>query len=249
MNPIDRVRVLDANERNLCVDLYRDVPMSDIELLFPHKKVSMRTTDKMWLGLSGLVGVTSAFPLLDPSTHLTWGWIVGLVALVSYQVRVLSRSYLTWRYYETLSGSLLANKLLASGASAAEWVNYEAADQSVKEMAITFVALCELEQTARSRTNRPRETVTSQPSGKSQRDDDLAFNAEQVNEQAILIAKSICGPHHNFFQAQPNLLRLEEMGIVKRCPEPGPHSSPSEQQHEQEAEQLAPKYFALNHTM
>jgi len=135
------------NFRNIYVKRYNDVPMADLELLFPEKQVYMSVADRLRFGAMSIVGAAVMIPVLtDRSADFIASptWIIGVVASSSYLVRVLSRMYMSWAYYTSLTNAFTSENIQASGPAAVESIALDALEQSVKEIAVTYLAMVEL---------------------------------------------------------------------------------------------------------
>ena len=137
-------QLLAGNPMNINIRVFRDVPMSDIELLLPDKRVFLANSDLLQFGaMLTILAVTSSEVLVMSSSK---AWLLAFVASGSYLLRVLSRMYASWAYYTTLTDTVLGDHIIAHGPPALGWLGVLAEDQLKKEMAIIYLSLIELGQ-------------------------------------------------------------------------------------------------------
>lgn len=191
-----------ANKTNIHIRQYRDVPMSDIELLFPEKQVYMSVMDRLRFGLMSAIGVAVMVPVLADDFSASPAWVAGVVASSSYLVRVLSRMYMSWAYYSSLTNAFFFDNVVASGTASIGSIGLDALDQATKEAAVVYLALVELQQ------DNPNVPSTM---------DDIILQCKNVFEQKY--------PHNmHMFDPKPALRDLEDLGLVKGNSATGRHS-------------------------
>jgi len=153
-----------GNKRNIYVKIFRDVPMADLELMLPFQSVSFNSSDKINMSLAGLFMMGTFLPVLEfsfSSLSASKAWLLAVFASLSYTTRVISRYYTSWAYYSTLTASVLGDQLQAQGPPAAFWISASAAHQIRKEMAIVYLALCELYHAEEMIQTRANSTIES----------------------------------------------------------------------------------------
>ena len=98
----DAAHEANGNAHHVALGLYRNVPMSDLELLLPHIQVRMPELQRAQFGAMGVVGLFTASPLLQEGA-LT---LTGLITL--YAVGALAaRTAVRWRSAKQLYHQLL----------------------------------------------------------------------------------------------------------------------------------------------
>jgi len=144
-----KVSVQQVNPLNIYVKHFRNVPLADIELLFPETRVHISVADEArFLVMTG-IGMLALYPALTqplPDLYHSPTWIAAVVASSSYYLRTLSRLYSSWVYYSTLPKSFLVDKINATGAAAVTWVALQAQDQVMKEVTIIYMAMLPMKQ-------------------------------------------------------------------------------------------------------
>lgn len=192
------------NVRNVHVKHFRDVPMADLELLFPDKHVYMSIADRLKFGLMSVVGVSVMAPvLMDGSTFVASpAWVAGLIASSSYLVRVLSRMYATWAYHSSLTTAFVSDNIVSSGTSCLLWMGFDAKDQLVKEAAVVYMALVELH-LARDCSTTP-----------------AAVSVDRVAATALDMLRSTYAFDIHHFDPMPALSALSELGLVAMAADP-----------------------------
>jgi len=68
---------------SLCLKLFRHIPQSDLETLFPNAEVRMRMVDRLFLGVPALVGVAHFLFF-----KLGWGMLVVMFLAILFLLRV-----------------------------------------------------------------------------------------------------------------------------------------------------------------
>jgi hypothetical protein len=82
----------DVSEDNIYMKLFKNIPRSDLEMVFPNTKVRFRLFDKLWLGATagggigiGAVGTAGKIALLATNPLAAIGAIVGLGTIAARQ--------------------------------------------------------------------------------------------------------------------------------------------------------------------
>ncbi|GBG33759.1 Topoisomerase 1-associated factor 1 [Hondaea fermentalgiana] len=182
-----------ANRTNIHIRQYRDVPMADIELLFPEKQVYMSVMDRLRFGVMSVIGVAVMVPVLADDFVASPAWVAGVVASSSYLLRVLSRMYMSWAYYSSLTNAFFTDNIVASGSATIGYAGLDALDQATKEASVVYLALVELHQDG---------------FGAPASMDAIVAQCKNVFEQKY--------PHNmHMFDPRPALTDLEDLGLVK----------------------------------
>jgi hypothetical protein len=91
-----------ANDQHIVLNLYRNVPQSDLELLLPHIEVRMPELQRMQFGAFSVVGVLAGYPLLQERALSLTG-VITLYTLAAFAARTAVR----WRAAKQLYQQLL----------------------------------------------------------------------------------------------------------------------------------------------
>jgi hypothetical protein len=133
------------NSRAIEVRHFRDVPMANLELVLPVKRIAFKLSDRVSYSLTGALAALSLYEVsLQPLWALPKGWIAAALASLSYLSRLLSKIYMTWAYHSVFTDAIVANSASASGPAALVWLAGEAQEQLGKEVTVTALALAEL---------------------------------------------------------------------------------------------------------
>mmetsp|Transcript_23106 Transcript_23106/g.40916 ORF Transcript_23106/g.40916 Transcript_23106/m.40916 type:complete len:645 (-) Transcript_23106:91-2025(-) len=134
----------EANSRNITIKHFRDIPISDVEMLMPEKRVYLKLTDSFNYSVMGLLGASALVGLNNGSSMMNPASIAAAVASGSYFARVFSKMYMSWSYYTTMTNAFWAENVTATGQAAIAWITRGAKDQTVKEATIVLLAMFEL---------------------------------------------------------------------------------------------------------
>ena len=91
-----------GNAGHVALDMFRNVPHSDLELLLPHTQVTMPDFQRSQFALMGAVGLWAAFPLLRQDA-LSFAGLVTLYSVAALAMRTGFR----WRSAKQLYQQLL----------------------------------------------------------------------------------------------------------------------------------------------
>mmetsp|Transcript_5260 Transcript_5260/g.8065 ORF Transcript_5260/g.8065 Transcript_5260/m.8065 type:complete len:620 (-) Transcript_5260:220-2079(-) len=190
------------NNRNIFVKHFRDVPMADIELLFPEKQVFLSVTNRLSYGMMSGIGILALVPLLHGEHASFWSspaWMAAAFASGSYFARMASKMYMSWAYNSVLTNSFLADNVNATGAPAITLIGSEAREQVVKEIAVVYLAVLEL-------CDRSLESSESSNT----------FTAQQISSQAHKILSETCSPELAQFDPSHALDYLVNFQVLRK---------------------------------
>ena len=130
---------------NIYVKIFKDIPKSDVEMIFPNTEVKFRTKDKVWLGVTGggalgagLFGAAGklALALSNPLTAV--GAAGGIIMLLVRQVmNVVNQKQ---RYMQVLAQNLYFHAM-ADNRGAMTKLADRAAEEDVKEEILLYSVL------------------------------------------------------------------------------------------------------------
>eukprot|EP00879_Flechtneria_rotunda_P011142 GHRR01011640.1.p1 GENE.GHRR01011640.1~~GHRR01011640.1.p1 ORF type:complete len:553 (+),score=248.04 GHRR01011640.1:1485-3143(+) len=176
-----------ANSRQLPIQIqvYRDIPLPHWQVVFPDKLLQFRPFDLLRLDLFGLAGITAAVAQAKYTSA-----VLELLTLVSFTIwgtrLVLGYMRMDDRY-KSIVAQLLADRTVASGEGALNYIAMSAALQQFKQAATAYVLL----------TAANKEMDAEQ----------LATTAEQVLHQKLQL--QVC------FHAQEALDELHSFGLLQ----------------------------------
>jgi len=128
------------NNRAIFIKVFHDIPIADLEMVFPEKRVRMRPMDLVWITATTGVGlITFALGLSDQLTS----WL-GLAAMVTLVV-LAGRSFMTYRYSMLYTKSsmlsFLYDKSLDTHKGALLYLQDRLKSQELKECAVLYFFL------------------------------------------------------------------------------------------------------------
>ncbi|XP_031251088.1 uncharacterized protein LOC116108987 isoform X3 [Pistacia vera] len=159
-NDMDKKETKDKAEGPpLQLKIYRRIPIPDLPVIFPHKKLSFRIIDTVRLDVATIVGLLAFIInykfediLSSPSALLLD--VIAISALILYITRVVLGYKQTRDRYELLVNKTLYEKTLASGFGSIHFLLDASEQQQYKEAILTYAILlkeesCQLQGTCR----------------------------------------------------------------------------------------------------
>ncbi|XWS31934.1 hypothetical protein CRYUN_Cryun23aG0118300 [Craigia yunnanensis] len=134
----------------LQLKIYERIPIPDLPVIFPHKKLSFRIIDTVRLDVATVLGLSAFFInykfediLSSPSAIFLD--VVAITALIIYVSRVALGYKQTWDRYQLLVNKTLYEKTLASGFGSVHFLLDASEQQQYKEAILTYAILLNME--------------------------------------------------------------------------------------------------------
>ncbi|XP_040999929.1 uncharacterized protein LOC121246027 isoform X3 [Juglans microcarpa x Juglans regia] len=135
---------------SLQLKIYERIPIPDLPVIFPHKKLSFRIIDTVRLDAATVVGLLAFFinykfedVLSSPSAIFLD--VVAISALIIYVTRVALGYKQTWDRYQLLVNKTLYEKTLASGFGSVHFLLDASEQQQYKEAILAYAILLRAE--------------------------------------------------------------------------------------------------------
>ncbi|XP_050380735.1 uncharacterized protein LOC126797979 isoform X2 [Argentina anserina] len=146
----DRNNEDSASVPSLQLKIYEKIPIPDLPVIFPHKKLSFRIIDTVRLDIASTLALSAYFinykfvnVLSSPSAiYLD---VVAITALVIYISRVVLGYKQTWDRYQLLVNKTLYEKTLASGFGSVHFLLDASEQQQYKEAILAYAILLRAE--------------------------------------------------------------------------------------------------------
>ncbi|KAL6144318.1 hypothetical protein ACLB2K_055012 [Fragaria x ananassa] len=143
---VDRNTEDSASVPSLQLKIYEKIPIPDLPVIFPHKKLSFRIIDTVRLDIASTLALSAYFinykfvnVLSSPSAiYLD---VVAISALVIYISRVVLGYKQTWDRYQLLVNTTLYEKTLASGFGSVHFLLDASEQQQYKEAILAYAIL------------------------------------------------------------------------------------------------------------
>ncbi|XP_039134746.1 uncharacterized protein LOC120272072 isoform X2 [Dioscorea cayenensis subsp. rotundata] len=130
----------------LQMKIYERIPIPELQVIFPHKKLSFRILDTVRLDIASLLGLLAFFVnykfeniLSSPSAILLD--VIATSALLIYVTRVALGYKQTWDRYQLLVNRTLYEKTLASGFGSVYFLLDASQQQQYKEAILVYAVL------------------------------------------------------------------------------------------------------------
>ncbi|XP_021805945.1 uncharacterized protein LOC110750010 isoform X3 [Prunus avium] len=130
----------------LQLKIYERIPIPDLPVIFPHKKLSFRIIDTVRLDIASILGLSAYFinykfenVLYSPSAIFLD--VVAISALIIYVSRVVLGYKQTWDRYQLLVNRTLYEKTLASGFGSVHFLLDASEQQQYKEAILAYAIL------------------------------------------------------------------------------------------------------------
>ncbi|KAH1073832.1 hypothetical protein J1N35_026160 [Gossypium stocksii] len=140
----------DSEAQALELKIYERIPIPDLSVVFPHKKLSFRIIDTVRLDVATILGL-SAFlinykfeDILSSPSAIVLD-VVAITALIIYVSRVALGYKQTWDRYQLLVNKTLYEKTLASGFGSVHFLLDASEQQQYKEAILTYAVLLNME--------------------------------------------------------------------------------------------------------
>ncbi|OUZ99072.1 Protein of unknown function DUF3754 [Macleaya cordata] len=135
---------------SLKLKIYERIPIPDLPVIFPHKKLSFRILDTVRLDVASIVGLLAFLVnykfeniVSSPSAFLLDA--IAFSALVIYVSRVALGYKQTWDRYQLLVNRTLYEKTLASGFGSVHFLLDASEQQQYKEAILAYAVLLQAE--------------------------------------------------------------------------------------------------------
>lgn len=139
-----------AEVQSLQLKIYERIPIPDLPVIFPHKKLSFRIIDTVRLDAATIVGLLAFVinykfedVLASPSAIVLD--VVAISALIIYVTRVALGYKQTWDRYQLLVNKTLYEKTLASGFGSVHFLLDASEQQQYKEAILAYAILLKAE--------------------------------------------------------------------------------------------------------
>ncbi|KAJ0726795.1 hypothetical protein HanPI659440_Chr12g0474411 [Helianthus annuus] len=130
----------------LQLKIYENIPIPDLPVIFPHKKLSFRILDTVRLDVASILGLLAYFInykfeniLTSPSAIVLD--VIAASALVIYVSRIVLGYKQTWDRYQLLVNRTLYEKTLASGFGSVHFLLDASEQQQYKEALLAYAIL------------------------------------------------------------------------------------------------------------
>ncbi|XP_020247627.1 uncharacterized protein LOC109825237 isoform X1 [Asparagus officinalis] len=130
----------------LQLKIYEKIPIPDLSVIFPHKKLSFRILDTVRLDIASILGLLAYFVnykfeniASSPSAILLD--VIAISALVIYMSRVALGYKQTWDRYQLLVNKTLYEKTLASGFGSVYFLLDASEQQQYKEAILVYALM------------------------------------------------------------------------------------------------------------
>uniref|UniRef100_A0A803PBE7 Uncharacterized protein n=1 Tax=Cannabis sativa TaxID=3483 RepID=A0A803PBE7_CANSA len=138
-----------ADIPSLQLKIYERIPIPDLSVVFPHKKLSFRIIDTVRLDVATILGLSAYFinykfenVLLSPSAILLD--VVAITALIISVSRVVLGYKQTWDRYQLLVNRTLYEKTLASGFGSVHFLLDASEQQQYKEAILAYAIMLKM---------------------------------------------------------------------------------------------------------
>ncbi|KAJ4776812.1 hypothetical protein LUZ62_061069 [Rhynchospora pubera] len=137
---------MDDNVLPLQLKIYERIPIPDLPVVFPHKKLSFRILDAVRLDLATIIGllaylVNYKFESIASSPSAILLDIVAITSLAILVFRVALGYKQTWDRYQLLVNKTLYEKTLASGFGSVHFLLDASQQQQYKEAILVYALL------------------------------------------------------------------------------------------------------------
>ncbi|OMO82350.1 hypothetical protein COLO4_23085 [Corchorus olitorius] len=134
----------------LQLKIYERIPIPDLPVIFPHKKLSFRIIDTVRLDVASILGLLAfvinyKFENILSSPSAIVLDAVAITALLVYVFRVALGYKQTWDRYQLLVNKTLYEKTLASGFGTVHFLLDASEQQQYKEAILTYAILLNME--------------------------------------------------------------------------------------------------------
>ncbi|KAK4269596.1 hypothetical protein QN277_022733 [Acacia crassicarpa] len=139
-----------ASVPELQLKIYERIPIPDLSVIFPHKKLSFRVIDTVRLDAASILGLLAfvinyKFEDVLSSPSAIFLDVVAISALIIYVTRVVLGYKQTWDRYQLLVNKTLYEKTLASGFGSVHFLLDASEQQQYKEAILAYAILLKAE--------------------------------------------------------------------------------------------------------
>ncbi|KAL9228773.1 hypothetical protein vseg_004317 [Gypsophila vaccaria] len=135
---------------SLQLKIYEKIPVPDLPVIFPHKKLSFRIIDTVRLDIASIAGLLAfginyRFENVASSPSAVMLDVIAVTALIVFVIRVGLGYKQTWDRYELLVNRTLYEKTLASGFGSVHFLLDASEQQQYKECILAYAILLRAE--------------------------------------------------------------------------------------------------------
>ncbi|XP_010507955.1 PREDICTED: uncharacterized protein LOC104784616 [Camelina sativa] len=136
----------DETRSSLQLEIFEKIPIPDLPVIFPHKKLYFRVIDTVRLDIASILGLTAyfvnyKFENISSSPSALFLDVIAVTALVIYATRVVLGYKQTWDRYQLLVNKTLYEKTLASGFGSVHFLLDASEQQQYKEAILTYAII------------------------------------------------------------------------------------------------------------
>ncbi|CAA7044323.1 unnamed protein product [Microthlaspi erraticum] len=136
----------DETRSSLQLEIFERIPIPDLPVIFPHRKLYFRIIDTVRLDIASILGLTAyfvnyKFENISSSPSALLLDVVAVTALVIYATRVVLGYKQTWDRYQLLVNKTLYEKTLASGFGSVHFLLDASEQQQYKEAILTYAII------------------------------------------------------------------------------------------------------------
>ncbi|XP_023640759.1 uncharacterized protein LOC17888624 [Capsella rubella] len=136
----------DETRSSLQLEIFERIPIPDLPVIFPHKKLYFRIIDTVRLDIASILGLTAyfvnyKFENISSSPSALFLDVIAVTALVIYATRVVLGYKQTWDRYQLLVNKTLYEKTLASGFGSVHFLLDASEQQQYKEAILTYAII------------------------------------------------------------------------------------------------------------
>eukprot|EP01090_Pellita_catalonica_P004905 TRINITY_DN14715_c0_g1_i1.p1 TRINITY_DN14715_c0_g1~~TRINITY_DN14715_c0_g1_i1.p1 ORF type:complete len:441 (+),score=65.07 TRINITY_DN14715_c0_g1_i1:296-1618(+) len=141
---------LSINPKAIYVKTFTDIPMADLELIFPEKKVKLRPLDMLWFSFTAIFGVfTILFNLIDGDEEFSSLQIASFVGFVMLGLKCFTDYRANMIYYQSVMLKSLYERSTDNHDGVILFLMEELKQQELKEIVLAYFFLLKYgEQTA-----------------------------------------------------------------------------------------------------
>ncbi|CAH8387032.1 unnamed protein product [Eruca vesicaria subsp. sativa] len=136
----------DETRSSLQLEIFERIPIPDLPVIFPHRKLYFRIIDTVRLDIASILGLTAyfvnyKFENISSSPSALFLDVIAVTALVIYATRVVLGYKQTWDRYQLLVNKTLYEKTLASGFGSVHFLLDASEQQQYKESILTYAII------------------------------------------------------------------------------------------------------------
>ncbi|EFH58351.1 hypothetical protein ARALYDRAFT_904162 [Arabidopsis lyrata subsp. lyrata] len=136
----------DETRSSLQLEIFERIPIPDLPVIFPHKKLYFRIIDTVRLDIASILGLTAyfvnyKFENISSSPSAFFLDVIAITALLIYATRVVLGYKQTWDRYQLLVNKTLFEKTLASGFGSVHFLLDASEQQQYKEAILTYAII------------------------------------------------------------------------------------------------------------